>query len=548
MIKQMQHILLSLIILTSCYPVTIAQAAAQTTTMYTTAKNGVHDRPVQVQLSHRQHALTTHDKYVQVLSNEQRQTFSGVGGALTDSAAHVLKTATPAHRKQILNAYFGQSGARYTNLRLTIGSSDFSTNSYDYDTMPAGKTDPALKHFSMRAEQTNVAPVLHQIRHYQPDLTIYAAPWAPPAWMKVSNNRLGNNFVTNNALKRSAYKPYADYLVKYLKTQQAHGISIRYLSLQNELQASSPWESLTWTPDAAADFVTNYLGPALTHAHLKTQLLVWDYVRSNLTQPVMMGFNTWTQLFYAHSAVTKYVHGVGIHWYAANLDPQMVIGNLKQQLAWDDNFTNLDRFHTLEPKQHIFATEATQERGVWLNSWRPASHYAYDIIHDFNHHAESYLDWNLVLDEHGGPTHAGIRNPCSAPINVLHAGQQNEQVLINPAYYVLRRVSRETQPGTVSVKARSHHVAIDYTAIKQRNGTITVLLNNDHNKSTRLQIVNGQTVAHVTLEPHSFNSVCLPQASTRLSAPRQTKPSVWQQRWHYINQHWLLPFAPNFHN
>ncbi|GEK27736.1 glycoside hydrolase family 30 protein [Furfurilactobacillus siliginis] len=544
MIKRLPQILMSLIILTSCYPLSTVQASAQTTTMYTTAKNGLHDRPSQVQLSTRQQALMKQDHYVQVIDTEKQQTFSGVGGALTDSAAHVLKTATPAHRNQILDAYFGKNGAHYTNVRLTIGSSDFSTHSYDYDTMPSGKTDPTLKHFSMAADKVNVAPILKQIRMRDAQLTFYAAPWAPPAWMKESHNRLGNSFITNNALKRSAYKSYADYLVKYLKTQQENGISIRYLSLQNELQASSPWESLTWTPDAAADFITNYLGPALTQSHLKTQLLVWDYVRSNLTQPVMMGFNTWTQFFYAHPDVTKYVHGIGIHWYAANLDPQMIIGNIKQQPAWDDNFTNLDRFHTLEPHQHILATEATQERGVWLNSWRPASHYAYDIIHDFNHHVESYLDWNLVLDEHGGPTHAGINNPCSAPINVLHAGQQNERVVINPAYYVLKRVSREAQPGTVSVKTHSHRVNVDATAIMQRNKAVTVLLNNPDNRPATLKVVNGHTVAQVTLLPHSFNSIRLPKAAGQLSAVRQPKANVWQQRWQYFSQHWLVPLMP----
>ena len=40
--------------------------------------------------------------------------------------------------------------------------------------------------------------------------------------------------------------------------------------------------------------------------------------------------------------------------------------------------------------------------------------YATSIINDLNRWTRAWLDWNLILDEKGGPNHVG--NYCSAPI------------------------------------------------------------------------------------------------------------------------------------
>ncbi|GAB6092069.1 glycoside hydrolase family 30 protein [Furfurilactobacillus curtus] len=517
------------------------KSANLTTFMRTTNQAGQHDRIHQVHgTSMRQ--LPANTRYIQVLPNQRRQCMTGVGGALTDSAAAVLRQATPSHRRQILHAYFSSTGAHYTNVRLTIGSCDFSTFSYDYESK---QSDPSLRHFSMKAENRNVRPMLQQIQAIQPHLALSAAPWAPPAWMKVSQRRAGQNFLVNNQLKPAMKTVYAAYLVKYLQNQRAHGINIETLSLQNELQASSAWESMTWSPDQAASFITHDLGPKLRQAGLPTRIIVWDYVRSDQTEPVMMGFNQWTTAFYRHPGVKKYVTGIGIHWYAANLDPQMALGNLFKQPAWDDNFTNLTTFHRQEPTQQIMATEATQERGIWLHSWTPAARYSYDIINDFNHDVTGYLDWNLVLNGAGGPTHK-VTNPCSAPINVLHPGTSHERVVINPSYYILKRVSRDVQPGTVSVKSRSNVTGIDQTAIQQPDHSVRLLINNRHRHVEQITVVSGHQAYQVRLTPQSFNAISLPAVDqqTTISTPPALKTAPVFNGLKHVWSHWILPLLP----
>ncbi|MFR2835763.1 MAG: hypothetical protein ACLTCI_02445 [[Clostridium] nexile] len=67
---------------------------------------------------------------------------------------------------------------------------------------------------------------------YRPDIKFFAAPWAPPAWMKSSGVRRGQtgtaglNFV-DNSVKPEYYKSYANYLVKYI--QEYEKVELMYI-------------------------------------------------------------------------------------------------------------------------------------------------------------------------------------------------------------------------------------------------------------------------------------------------------------------------------
>ena len=48
------------------------------------------------------------------------------------------------------------------------------------------------------------------------------------------------------------------------------------------------------------------------------------------------------------------------------------------------------------------------------NEIKNAEIYAHDIIGDLNAGINAYIDWNMVLDCHGGPNHKF--NYCNSPI------------------------------------------------------------------------------------------------------------------------------------
>ena len=74
-------------------------------------------------------------------------------------------------------------------------------------------------------------------------------------------------------------------------------------------------------------------------------------------------------------------------------------------------------------------TLATYTNDRWSNGdrvkegeWRFGEGYAHDIIGDLNAGANGWVDWNLLLDEHGGPNHAGIT--CDAAVRANITAQE----------------------------------------------------------------------------------------------------------------------------
>ena len=58
----------------------------------------------------------------------------------------------------------------------------FSTRSYSYN--DTEEPDPDLKNFSIEKDWDYIIPAIQKAQSYRPDIKFFAAPWAPPAWMK----------------------------------------------------------------------------------------------------------------------------------------------------------------------------------------------------------------------------------------------------------------------------------------------------------------------------------------------------------------------------
>src|SRR5205807_1846919 len=143
------------------------------------------------------------------------QRMQGFGGAITDSSATVLYRLSPAARAATMRSLFDPvTGDGLDYLRQPIGASDFvATADYTYDDMPAGQADYAQRHFSIAHDQAQILPLLRQAEAINPDLTIMAAPWSPPAWMKTSASLVGGRLIDDPRI----YLSYALYLVKFVE-------------------------------------------------------------------------------------------------------------------------------------------------------------------------------------------------------------------------------------------------------------------------------------------------------------------------------------------
>lgn len=422
--------------------------------VHVSAKEGGYDQTLP-ELQFEKADTAQSSGYVKVYPDEKRQTFLGVGGAMTESAAYNLQKLSKEQQEEVYEAYFGESGAKYSVLRSTIGSADFSTRSYSYN--DTEEPDPDLKNFSIEKDWDYIIPAIQKAQSYRPDIKFFAAPWAPPAWMKNSGVRRGQtgtaglNFV-DNSVKPEYYKSYANYLVKYIQEYEKVGIDVYSLSMQNEAQNNPKWEAATWSTDAVIDFVGNYLGPALEENQLDPQLLIWDWDKGNdpMHHDGFVDFNT---KVLSDANARKYIDGIAFHWYAGDLWHEM-----QGVPMWSEDFYSLDEVKAKFPDIHLYATEGCQEKGPWFGSYDPADRYIYDILNDFEHGTEAWIDWNLVLDRDGGPTQ-GVVNQCHAPIML------------------------------------------------DEEGMISVMLGNVTDEEKTVTVVDADRSVDVTLKPHSLTTV-----------------------------------------
>jgi glucosylceramidase len=74
--------------------------------------------------------------------------------------------------------------------------------------------------------------------------------------------------------------------------------------------------------------------------------------------------------------------------------------------------------------------------------YEPVYRYARDIIEGLNHWFVGWVDWNLVLNQLGGPNHVG--NWAAAPVMV---DTETQEIYYTPLYYVMSHFSKFSRPG-----------------------------------------------------------------------------------------------------
>ena len=84
-------------------------------------------------------------------------------------------------------------------------------------------------------------------------------------------------------------------------------------------------------------------------------------------------------------------------------------------------------------------------------SWNKAERQAADIMGDLASWVVSWLDWNLLVDEDGGPSHMGWN--CGAAIVTDHTNRHGRgAVVLQPSYYYTGHFSRWVEPGMAVVQ------------------------------------------------------------------------------------------------
>ena len=316
------------------------------------------------------------------------QSFIGIGGAITDAAAETFAKLPKDKQGEILKAYFDpQEGIGYTLARTNIHSCDFSSGSYTY----VKENDKELKSFSVDHDKQFRIPLIKRaMAATNGTLKLFASPWSPPAFMKSNNDMLHGG-----KLKPEYYQAWANYYAKFIKAYKREGIPVWGITIQNEPMATQRWESCIYTAEEERDFLKKYLGPTLRRERLSdVKVIAWDHNRDLIYQRACTMLND--------PEAAKYVCGIGFHWYEPWSGGEMM-------------FDNVRLVHDTFPDKHLLFTEGCAEafKTERINDWTLGERYGYSMIHDFNCGTVGWTDWNILLDERGGPNH--VNNFCFAP-------------------------------------------------------------------------------------------------------------------------------------
>jgi glucosylceramidase len=130
---------------------------------------------------------------ISILPEEKFQTITGFGGSFTESSAWLLNQLSRENRNLILEAYFGETGARYSLTRTHMNSCDFSLGNYSYAPV-AG--DMELEHFSIEEDMDDIIPMIKDAMAISKDgFKIISSPWTAPPWMKDNKDWKGGKLL-----------------------------------------------------------------------------------------------------------------------------------------------------------------------------------------------------------------------------------------------------------------------------------------------------------------------------------------------------------------
>ena len=391
------------------------------------------------------------------------QTFLGFGGAVTESAGVAFSYLPDDKKESFLNDLYSEEGLNYSLARIPIASSDFSKRSYSY----TSRKD--FSDFSIEKDEKYLLPLLKKVKEKRADLKIFSAPWSPPSFMK-TNKML----IIGGKLEKELYSLYADYLIKYLNAYKDLWLEISFISVQNEPNARQPWESCLYTAEEEADFAINYLGPKLKEASLETKILIWDHNKEKLYLRAKQEFNI---------EGSDIISGMAYHYYSG------------------DHFDNIRIVREVFPDKLLIHTEGCTGYSHFRqeDEVHNGELYGHDILGDLNSGSNAYIDWNIILDNKGGPNHKF--NYCNSPVMV---NKDKKDYHKNLTYYYIGHFSKYIKPGSIRLGTSSYSDSIEITAFKNPDGSIAIVLLNKNSWNMEYDLCIGNTVLHDNLDQHAI--------------------------------------------
>ena len=405
------------------------------------------------------------------------QEIVGFGGALTEAAGYVYALMEKPLQQEFMQLYFGDAGNRYSLGRLSVQSCDFSLCPRSY---VASARDKSLAEFSIDDDFAYIIPFVLDALAVNPALEFLASPWSPPAWAKSNRSmKRGGHLLSKH------YRQWANMIARFVAEYRKLGIPVTRLTMQNEPGAVQTWESCLFNVAQEGVFLRDHLKPALRDAGLRdVKVLGWDHNKESALERTIG--------LLGDARTADELDGIAFHWYSGDhFEALRIVRDLlgpRRELIFSEG---CDAYSAGDPAQEL----------------PHAEHYAHEIIGDLEAGANGILDWNILLDEQGGPNHVG--NFCDAPVMF---DRSSGKLNVRLPYYYLGHFSRFIQPGARRVLSTSYTTNLETCAFLNPDGSHALVVLNRWWWSIPFKLTWGsgaldRRIATIEAPPHSIQTI-----------------------------------------
>jgi glucosylceramidase len=248
--------------------------------------------------------------------------------------------------------------------------------------------------------------------------------------------------------------------------------------------ATQTWESCIYFPEEERDFIKNFLGPTMKKEGLADKkIMAWDHNRDLLAQRA--------RVILDDPEAAKYVSGIGFHWYEDWSGSKQV-------------YHNLGIVHETYPDKFLLLTEACNGPFDTLRyqDWTLGEKYGEAMINDFNNGSGGWTDWNILLDEKGGPNH--VNNFCFAPI---HADTKTGRLIYTPAYSYIGHFSKFIRPGARRILCAASRSQLITTGFMNPDGSVAIIVMNQSARPVTYNLSISKGNAVINILPHAIQTL-----------------------------------------
>ena len=167
-------------------------------------------------------------------------------------------------------------------------------------------------------------------------------------------------------------------------------------------------------------------------------------------------------------------------------------------------YNNIAEVHEMYPSKNLIFTEGCVEKfdAKKYQLWANGERYGKSMINDFNNGTVAWTDWNILLDQNGGPNH--VQNFCFAPI---HGDTATGELIYTPSYYFLGHFSKFIDKGAKRISSVASRSQLLTTSFINPDGKVATIVMNQSNLKVTYYLWIEAAATEVVIPPHAIQTL-----------------------------------------